>query len=193
MKAGRVGVSPTEVDSFGHIVGGGSSGGYTKEEADAKFATKTNTYTKSGADNKFEAKESIGGLQFRDNDGTAQYKLPDGDWTNFNSGSGTLGMNLTDPTTQNITYAGCEYVSGGYQIADGFAYIDLTVKATKALFNEVFVTLPIGVSSNPRLSCLTPANQSVAVSNYYGSGQVKIENVSIAENTNIQLVGIIKV
>lgn len=39
LKAGRVGVAPNEVDTFGKIIGGGS-GGYTKEEADAKFQTK---------------------------------------------------------------------------------------------------------------------------------------------------------
>lgn len=87
LKAGRVGVAPTEVDEFGHVLGG-SGDSYTKEEADSKFATKSNTYTKSGADNKFESKENIGGFQFRDNDGTAQYKTPSGDWANFSSGGG---------------------------------------------------------------------------------------------------------
>lgn len=50
LKAGRVGVAPKEVDAFGNIIGGGSGGGYTKEEADAKFQTKTE------ADAKFQTK-----------------------------------------------------------------------------------------------------------------------------------------
>lgn len=38
LKAGRVGVAPSEVDQFGNIIGG--SDGYTKEESDAKFQAK---------------------------------------------------------------------------------------------------------------------------------------------------------
>lgn len=71
LKAGRVGVAKDQVDEFGHITGGG---------------TPENVYTKSQCDNKFELKSHIGGLKFRDNDGTAQYQLPNGEWTNFSSG-----------------------------------------------------------------------------------------------------------
>lgn len=52
LKAGRVGVASKEVDPFGNIIGGGGSGGgYTKEEADAKFQTKESikTYAVDGA------------------------------------------------------------------------------------------------------------------------------------------------
>ena len=47
LKAGRVGVHPSQVDLFGMIQGGGSGDSYTKAEADAKFETQThaaNTY-----------------------------------------------------------------------------------------------------------------------------------------------------
>lgn len=70
LKAGRVGVAKDQVDEFGHITG----------------STPENVYTKSQCDNKFELKSHIGGLKFRDNDGTAQYQLPNGEWTNFSSG-----------------------------------------------------------------------------------------------------------
>lgn len=41
LKAGRVGVHPSQVDLFGMIQGGGSGDSYTKAEADAKFETQT--------------------------------------------------------------------------------------------------------------------------------------------------------
>lgn len=54
LKAGRVGVAPDQVDEFGKI-NSDATQGYTKQEADAKFETKTNaasTYeTKSDAAN----------------------------------------------------------------------------------------------------------------------------------------------
>lgn len=71
LPAGRVGVARDQVDEFGHINGG---------------SVPENVYTKSQCDNKFELKSHIGGLKFRDNDGTAQYQLPNGEWTNFSSG-----------------------------------------------------------------------------------------------------------
>ena len=72
LKAGRVGVAKDQVDEFGHITGGG---------------TPENVYTKSQCDNKFELKSHIGGLKFRNNDGTGEYQTPNGEWTPFSSGS----------------------------------------------------------------------------------------------------------
>lgn len=60
LKAGRVGVHPSQVDLFGMIQGGGSGDSYTKAEADAKFETQThaaNTYeTKDTAAATYETK-----------------------------------------------------------------------------------------------------------------------------------------
>ena len=54
LKAGRVGVAPDQVDEFGKI-NSDATQGYTKQEADAKFETKTNAAsiyeTKSDAAN----------------------------------------------------------------------------------------------------------------------------------------------
>lgn len=44
LKAGRVGVAPDQVDEFGKIKSEATSG-YTKQEADAKFETKTDAAT----------------------------------------------------------------------------------------------------------------------------------------------------
>lgn len=78
LKSGRVGVARSEVDSKGKIKNGGSTDAYTKSQADAKFETKAN----------------IGGLKFRVSDGTAQYKTPNGDWANFNSGSASTELEI---------------------------------------------------------------------------------------------------
>lgn len=71
LKSGRVGVAKEQVDVFGKIT---------------NIPAPENVYSKTQCDNKFETKAHIGGLQFRDNEGQAQYKIPNGEWVNFNSG-----------------------------------------------------------------------------------------------------------
>lgn len=122
LKAGRVGVATSEVDEFGHITGGG---------------TPENVYTKSQCDNKFELKSHIGGLKFRDNDGTAQYMLPNGEWTNFNSGGGeALGFNIPEDliTDDYITLYNATKVSGGYYIDSSTStlYIDVVIQLSSS-------------------------------------------------------------
>ena len=67
LKAGRVGVHPSQVDLFGMIQGGVSGDSYTKAEADAKFETQThaaNTYeTKATAAATYETKSDAAQLQ----------------------------------------------------------------------------------------------------------------------------------
>lgn len=75
IRAGRVGVNPTDVDVNGHIKG--TSDSYSKAQIDAKLSKKLNS-------------EKVGGLEFREENGVAQYKLPSGvEWTNFSSGGAT--------------------------------------------------------------------------------------------------------
>lgn len=79
IKAGRVGVRPDQVDDTGKIIfpeGSGPGGdSYTKEEADAKFATKSalssglatkanaaSVYSKTAADEKFSTKTALAEL-----------------------------------------------------------------------------------------------------------------------------------
>lgn len=120
LKAGRVGVAKSEVDEFGHITGGG---------------TPENVYTKSQCDNKFELKSHIGGLKFRDNDGIAQYQLPNGEWTNFSSGGGeTLGFNIPEElvVTTGFIVADCVINSGGYYLdsLNNLFYLDVVITPT---------------------------------------------------------------
>ena len=138
LKAGRVGVAKSEVDEFGHITGGG---------------TPDNVYTKSQCDNKFELKSHIGGLKFRDNDGTAQYMLPNGEWTNFNSGGGgTLGFNIPLDKLQTgirALQSGAQVISGGYCIDDdGMLYFDFVGKfgSTGSTLGVFGIDLPSGYS-----------------------------------------------
>lgn len=100
IKAGRVGVNPSQVDPVDGTIKQSAQTGYTKQEADAKFETKTNaasTYeTKEHAADTYELKSDIGGLKFRNNDGTAQYQLPGGDWVNFSSGGSIPIIDLSE-------------------------------------------------------------------------------------------------
>lgn len=49
----RLEILAAELEELKRNGGGGTSDSYTKEEADDKFAEKTNVYTKTEADNKF--------------------------------------------------------------------------------------------------------------------------------------------
>lgn len=126
LKAGRVGVAKDQVDEFGNITGG----------------TPENVYTKSQCDNKFELKSHIGGLKFRDNDGTAQYQLPNGEWTNFSSGgSDHLGWYVPP---ELLVDTDCEFHAnvsahqGGYYIdtTNNMLYIDFVLTLSASVPNS---------------------------------------------------------
>lgn len=95
IRAGRVGVNPTDVDVNGHIKG--TSDSYSKAQIDAKLSKKLNS-------------EKVGGLEFREENGVAQYKLPSGvEWTNFSSGGATPTLLWTNDgftVTQNANLYG---------------------------------------------------------------------------------------
>lgn len=81
IRAGRVGVNPTDVDVNGHIKG--TSDSYSKAQIDAKLSKKLNA-------------DKVGGLEFRESEGNAQYKIPNGDWTNFSGGGATPTLLYTN-------------------------------------------------------------------------------------------------
>lgn len=118
LKSGRVGVNPSEVDSNGRIKSSGS-GGYTKQQADAKFETKAH----------------IGGLQFRESEGNAQYKLPNGDWVNFNSGGTSAEVLSGDSTYKNLN------VSGDYKTFTNVARESITFDTSKYIGKKVIYFL----------------------------------------------------
>lgn len=78
LKAGRVGVHPSQVDLFGMIQGGGSGDSYTKAEADAKFETQTyaaSTYeSKATAEATYETKTNAAATYESKTDAAATYE-----------------------------------------------------------------------------------------------------------------------
>lgn len=146
LKAGRVGVAKDQVDEFGKIIGG---------------ETPENVYTKTQCDNKFETKAHIGGLQFRDNSGTAQYKLPNGEWVNFSSGGGdTLGFNIPDAkkiTTGIEVPSNVNMVDGCYCIENNVLYVDMHISmysTTGSAMIKLLNALPAGVNMRHTLGIL---------------------------------------
>lgn len=172
LKAGRVGVNPKEVDVNGNL----------KESS--------NSYSKAEADEKFETKADIGGLQFRveSGTGTAQYKTPQGDWVNFNSGSGGVGFNIPDdatPITADMIKAG----AGWYDILAGsryfkdennILYVDMTIKCNTNFSSDSYLFLP--VNEQPNYSSIVNNNMaSVCIS---GSGKLSSCYISMTNKTN---------
>lgn len=132
LKAGRVGVNPKEVDVNGNL----------KESS--------NSYSKVESDEKFETKANIGGLQFRVVSGTAQYKTPEGDWVNFNSGSGGVGFNIPDdatPITQSMVTQGASWFNilegSKYYIDNKTVYVDILLTCTTNFSSNAIINLPI--------------------------------------------------
>lgn len=152
LKAGRVGLDPKYVDDNGAPIGMGETiDAYTKDEADAKFATKSNTYTKTAADNKFATQEALSAYvpetQLTANskefnfayDSTSQkygYKAgSDGAFTPFEEAGVTI-MGWVKPAELSIGSivldSGIAYDAGGYCIKDGVLYMDMIVHNTSS-------------------------------------------------------------
>ena len=179
LKAGRVGVNPKEVDVNGNL----------KESS--------NSYSKAESDEKFETKADIGGLQFRVESGKAQYKIPEGDWVNFNSGSGGVGFNIPEdgsiPITSDMVQVGSDYfdvVAGSrYFIDDSkVLYLDMSI-ATKSQFsvNNCYLYLP--VDSQPDYSSIVDnAIASVRISNSASdSGRISKCRIDMQSSTNVEV------
>lgn len=140
LKAGRVGVNPKEVDGNGNL----------KESS--------NSYSKAESDGKFETKANIGGLQFRVESvsGTAQYKTPEGDWVNFNSGSGGVGFNIPDdatPITQSMVSTNSSRINilegSKYYIDNKTLYVDISLKRVSGTSDtEIIILIPVGEQAN---------------------------------------------
>lgn len=123
LKAGRVGVNPSQVDMAGNVIGGSSD-----------------TYTKLEIDQMMGSKVGIGQLEANNKDfyfaydATTQkygYKLDnEGDFHPFEEGgSGGIGWVKPPELIHNTLEfpEGSAYISGGYYVDNdnGFCYIDL--------------------------------------------------------------------
>ena len=103
LKAGRVGVNPSEVDSItGKLKSGASITVIDNLNSDSStdaLSAKQGKALKQLLDTKEDASK-IGGLEFRDNEGTAQYRIgSSGTWQNFNSGADVPSIIETDADT----------------------------------------------------------------------------------------------
>lgn len=179
LKAGRVGVNPKEVDVNGNL----------KESS--------NSYSKAESDEKFETKADIGGLQFRVESGKAQYKIPEGDWVNFNSGSGGVGFNIpvdgSIPITSAMIQSGSAYfdlVEGSrYFIDDNkMLYLDMSI-TTKSQFSGKSGYLYLPVDSQPDYSSIVDnAIASVRISNNASdSGGLNNCRIDMHNPTNVEV------
>lgn len=152
IKAGRVGVAPSQVDIAGNITGAAS--GYTKAEADEKFATKSDlsgkantadVYSKTAADDLLALKVPTSQLNANSKDfyfaydSTSQkygYKAgSDGDFVPFESAGGPGWVAPAELVTTGITYGSTfSYVDGGYYFdsTNKYVYIDIRVSKSSA-------------------------------------------------------------
>lgn len=172
LKAGRVGVNPREVDGNGNL----------KESS--------NSYSKAESDEKFETKANIGGLQFRVESvsGTAQYKTPQGDWVNFNSGSGGVGFNIPDdatPITADMIKQGASWfdiLEGSRYFKDNnnILYVDMTIKCNSSFQSDSYLFLP--VDAQPDYASIVSNNMaSICIS---GSGKLNECYIDMSNSTN---------
>lgn len=172
LKAGRVGVNPKEVDVNGNL----------KESS--------NSYSKVESDEKFETKANIGGLQFRVVSGTAQYKTPEGDWVNFNSGSGGVGFNIPDdatPITQSMALQGGGWFNilegSRYCIDNKTVYVDILLACTSSFTTNAFIRLTVNAQS----SFTSISNVTLASMCMVGSGKLKEPKMSMGGSTDLDI------
>lgn len=172
LKAGRVGVNPKEVDVNGNL----------KESS--------NSYSKVESDEKFETKANIGGLQFRVVSGTAQYKTPEGDWVNFNSGSGGVGFNIPDdatPITQSMVSQGGGWFNilegSKYYIDNKTVYVDILLTCTMNFSSDAIIKLII----NEQPSWVNVNGVSLASLCVNGTGKLNEPTMKMNSNTDIYI------
>lgn len=172
LKAGRVGVNPKEVDVNGNL----------KESS--------NSYSKAESDEKFETKANIGGLQFRVESGTAQYKTPEGDWVNFNSGSGGVGFNIPDdatPITQSMVLQGGSWLNvlegSRYYIDNKTVYVDILLTCTMTFTSKAIIRLSVGMQP----SFTSISDVSLASMCIEGSGKLSEPKMGMSGGTDLDI------
>lgn len=101
LKAGRVGVAPSQVDSKGNVISGSSVtvvDNLNSTSSTDALSAKQGKVLKDGLDTKEDASK-LGGFEFRTNEGTPQYRTSStGEWLNFSSGAEVPVFEDTDST-----------------------------------------------------------------------------------------------
>lgn len=185
IKAGRVGVAPSQVDMAGNITGAGS--GYTKAEADAKFATKTEVSGKVPA-SQLQANSKDFYFAYDETSEKYGYKAgSDGDFVPFSSGgSGGNGWNRpAELITTGLTPSNCEIAEGGYYIDNGVCIIDICLKSTSDYETKKFSGLSI--APNYQIDCVYNSQNTDVYDNYFGGVNSYVKtNITIASDGSIQ-------
>lgn len=122
IKAGRVGVNPSQVDMAGNVIP--SSDTYTKLEINQMMASKVPvSQLKANSKDFYFAYDSTSEKY--------GYKAgSDGDFVPFSSASSGEGLVLNNLITTGITLSDNDVsiLSGGFEIIDGVIYCDITLK-----------------------------------------------------------------
>ena len=134
IKAGRVGVNPSQVDMAGNVIS--SSDTYTKLEINQMMASKVPvSQLKANSKDFYFAYDSTSEKY--------GYKAgSDGDFVPFSSASSGEGLVLNNLITTGITFENCSYVSGGYEVIEGVVYLDITARVSASNKNAYIKTLP---------------------------------------------------
>lgn len=160
LKAGRVGVNPSQVDMAGNVIGGSSD-----------------TYTKLEIDQMMGSKVGIGQLEANNKDfyfaydATTQkygYKLDNtGDFHPFEEGgSGRAGWNRpADLITTGLTPTNCQIIDGGYYIDNGVCIIDICVKSTSSYSNKSISGF--NIAKDYQIDCVYNGSTADIFDNYF--------------------------
>lgn len=188
LKAGRVGVAPDQVDDFG-VIKSEATGGYTKQEADAKFETKTNANTEYAKLQPKTLSVPISMLQ-----GSLLVPKTTVEDVIQTMDNAMTNRELTDAVTQNETTIELEtgitkWTENVVCKQGKFCFINLTVSGSFPSNTEVLVgTIPVGY--RPRQIVFFP----LCTTSGYGyvkveqDGKIKLNSVS-ANATNVGVFG----
>lgn len=187
LKAGRVGVAPSQVDMAGNIIGGGSgSDSYTKAEADAKFATKTETaslatkasLTANGKEFTFAYDEATQQYGFK-LDGTGEF-IP------FDEGGSAIGW--VEPPELIRTglnpQSGITIISGGYQILNSVCYVDIIIQKSGTNQQNIYGFPTPSLGSSALLISYNRDNDSQDHDDYF-SNCVSISSVTLGTDGRV--------
>lgn len=161
LKAGRVGVNPSQVDMAGNVIGGGGGDTYTKLEIDQMLGSKVGI-------GQLEANNKDFYFAYDETSQKYGYKLDGtGDFHPFEEGgSGGAGWNRpAELVTTGLTPTNCQIVDGGYYINNGVCIIDICLKSTSDYGTKKFSGLSI--AANYQIDCVYNGNTDEIFDNYF--------------------------
>lgn len=180
LKAGRVGVSPDQVDEFGKI-SSDATGAYTKQEADAKFETQ------SHASSTYETKTEAAALQPK----TLAVPISMLDGSKLTVESALQGLN-TEKISKNIESVSMtfldtenEYFSGENScmaiLLNGHLVITLVltiIKSTSGDYIDVF-DIPFKLPQGFTVNGIAPQWTNLTTSNFYNYQIVRKNDTTV--------------